>query len=189
MSTPIDASDPRATDAQSEEQRAHSVGVQNYVFGLPLTIFERERSLRLDPAALEKAKKFAPAAPINQIDHMKTLATADYVMPYTPNNDTVYSGALLELGDEPMILTAPDISDRYWSNLSCRRRRERPCNAGQVPTTDQESAVAKLTSAAMAAERSDDRVPLCCIPRRPPRSPIAVTNPRRRVLTSCAART
>ena len=36
-------------------------------------------------------------------------------MPYTPNNDTVYSGALLEFVDEPMILTAPDIMDRYWS--------------------------------------------------------------------------
>ena len=27
---------------------------------------------------------------------MKGLATADDIMPYTPNNDTVYSGALLE---------------------------------------------------------------------------------------------
>ena len=102
-------------DALSEEGWMYSVGVQNYVFGLPLVIFERERKLRLDPVALEKAKVFAPAAPINQIGHMKTLATADDVMLYTPNNDTVYSGAVLELVDEPMILTAPDILDRYWS--------------------------------------------------------------------------
>lgn len=110
-----ESTDARAQDAKSEEQWAYSVGVQNYVFGLPLTIFERERSLRLDPVALEKAKQFAPAAPINQIGHMKSLATADDVMPYTPNNDTVYSGALLELRDQPIILTAPDILDRYWS--------------------------------------------------------------------------
>jgi hypothetical protein len=81
---------------------------------MPLTIFDRERKLQVNPAALEKAKKFAPAAPINQIGHMKPLATADDIMPYTPNNDTVYSGALLELADEPIILTAPDIPDRYW---------------------------------------------------------------------------
>ena len=105
----------RAADAKHEQAWAYSVGVQNYVFGLPLVIFERERKLRLNPAAVEKAKKYAPAAPINQIGHMKTLATADDVMPYTPNNDTVYSGALLELTDEPIILTAPDIMDRYWS--------------------------------------------------------------------------
>ena len=60
MSAPTDTSDPRAVDAQSEEQWAYSVGVQNYVFGLPLTIFERERSLRLDPVALEKAKQYRP---------------------------------------------------------------------------------------------------------------------------------
>lgn len=107
--------DVRQVDAQSEEAWAYSVGVQNYVYSLPLTILERERKVRLDPIALEKAKKFAPAAPINQIGHNKTLATADDVMPYTPNNDTVYSGAVLELADQPIILSAPDIADRYWS--------------------------------------------------------------------------
>src|SRR5208337_4760141 len=107
--------DIRRADAESERKWAYSVGVQNYVYGLPLMILERERKIRLDPALLEKAKKVAPAAPLNAIGHMRTLATADDVLPYTPNNDTVYSGALLELADEPIILTAPDISDRYWS--------------------------------------------------------------------------
>lgn len=105
----------RKADTQSEEAWAYFVGIQNYVFTLPLTILERERKIRLDPVALEKARKVAPAAPINQIGHMKALATADDVLPYTPNNDTVYSGALLELADEPVILSAPDIADRYWS--------------------------------------------------------------------------
>ncbi len=62
----------RARDAQSEEEWYYSVGVQNYVFTLPLTMLERERKIRLNPVALEKTKKFAPAAPINQIGHMKT---------------------------------------------------------------------------------------------------------------------
>ncbi len=109
------AEEIRQADAKSEEEWNTSVGVQNYVFTLPLTMLERERKVRLNPVALEKAKKFAPAAPINEIGHMKTLATADNIMPYTPNNDTVYSGAFLELKDEPVILTAPDIADRYWS--------------------------------------------------------------------------
>jgi hypothetical protein len=104
---PDKGEDIRKRDARYEEDWAYSVGVQNYVFGLPLVIFERERKLRLDPVALDKAKKFAPAALVNQIGHMKALATADDVMPYTPNNDTVYSGALVELADEPIILTAP----------------------------------------------------------------------------------
>ena len=105
----------RKSDAQAEEEWYYSVGTQNYVYTLPLTMLERERKVRLNPVALEKAKKFAPAAPINEIGHMKTLATADDVMPYTPNNDTVYSGAMFELEDGPVILSVPDISDRYWS--------------------------------------------------------------------------
>jgi len=107
--------DLQNTDAASKEEWSYSAGIQAYVFGLPLTIFERERKLRLDPVAVEKAKKFAPAAPINQIGHMKGLATADDIMPYTPNNDTVYSGALVELAEQPIILTVPEILDRYWS--------------------------------------------------------------------------
>ncbi|MFE6858283.1 DUF1254 domain-containing protein [Nocardia sp. NPDC057668] len=124
------SSDTRAADADAEQQWAYSVGIQNYVFGLPLTIYERERALRMDPAALEKAKAYAPAAPLNQIGHMKTLATADDTMPYTPNNDTVYSGALLELRDEPMILTAPDT----WTATG-RSRSPTP-----TPTTSSTSA-------------------------------------------------
>ena len=98
-----------------EEEFAYSMGVQAYVFGVPLTIYERERRIRLDPDLLEAQKPFAPVAPINQIGNMSALATSDDILPYTPNNDTVYSGALLELIDEPMILTTPDILDRYWS--------------------------------------------------------------------------
>ena len=84
----------RIRDAQSEEEWFYSVGIQNYVFTLPLTMLEREREARRPVSGRAgKGKKFAPAAPINQIGHMKTLATADDTMPYTPNNDTVYSGA------------------------------------------------------------------------------------------------
>ena len=46
---------------------------------------------------------------------MRRLSTATDVLPYTPNTDTIYSGALLDLVDEPIILTVPDILDRYWS--------------------------------------------------------------------------
>ncbi len=105
----------RAMDAAAEEKWAYSVGVQAYIFGRPLAVFERERRLRLIPAVIERVKKFAPAAFVNQLGHMSRLATADDDMPYTPNNDTMYSGAVIQLDDEPIILTVPAIHDRYWS--------------------------------------------------------------------------
>ncbi|NET73525.1 MAG: DUF1254 domain-containing protein, partial [Sphaerospermopsis sp. SIO1G2] len=57
----------------------------------------------------------SPVAPINQVGHMDHLTTSDDYLPYTPNNDTVYSGGIVELVDEPIIMTVPDIADRYWS--------------------------------------------------------------------------
>ena len=38
-------------DAQAEEEWYTSVGIQNYVFTLPLTMLERERKVRLSPVA------------------------------------------------------------------------------------------------------------------------------------------
>lgn len=109
------ASEIAARDDIARENWAYSVGMQAYVFGLPLGIFERERRLRLNPALLDRAALICPCAAINQVGHLKRLAKATDELPYTPNNDTVYSGALLELADDPMVLTAPDIDDRYWS--------------------------------------------------------------------------
>ena len=42
-------------------------------------------------------------------------ASCSSIMPYTPNNDTIYSGAVVERADEPIILSAADITDRYLS--------------------------------------------------------------------------
>ncbi len=102
-------------DAIAAENWAYSLGVQAYVFGLPLSIFEREYRLRSDVDKIERIKHKCPCAVINQVGHKFSLATAADVMPYTPNNDTVYSGILLQASDEPVILSLPDISDRYWS--------------------------------------------------------------------------
>jgi len=111
----LDSAKIARQDEQAKENWAYSVGVQAFVFGLPLTIFERERGLRLNEKKLERVKHLCPCAPTNQVGHMSKLATAADQLPYTPNNDTVYSGALLDLTDEPVVMSFPDIHSRYWS--------------------------------------------------------------------------
>ena len=49
------------------------MGVQAYVFCLPLTIFERERRIRLDPELIAQQQGIAPVAEINNIGHMPGL--------------------------------------------------------------------------------------------------------------------
>lgn len=97
-----------------EQEYAYSAGIQLMTFGKPLLVFERERKVRLAPF-FKGQKGIAPVARINDIGHMHTPATCDDILPYTPNNDTIYSGSIIELIDEPIVLTAPTILDRYWS--------------------------------------------------------------------------
>jgi hypothetical protein len=97
---------------QGQEQLAYSAAVQAYVFTLPLFIIERERLRR---ERLKSPVPNEPAAPINQLGHMNKLATATGDLPYSPNNDTVYTGAVLDLEKEPIILQTPAILDRYMS--------------------------------------------------------------------------
>lgn len=104
-----------AQDDAAREEWAYSLGLQAYVFGLPLVVYDREWSLRTRPGVIERIRHKCPCAMVNDIGHKETLATAADVMPYTPNNDTVYSGGVLDFSEEPMILSLPDIPDRYWS--------------------------------------------------------------------------
>ncbi|HBN8269460.1 MULTISPECIES: DUF1254 domain-containing protein [Pseudomonas] len=107
----------RSRDERAQENWAYSLGLQAYIWGLPLTITDRERLLRLNERKLRfvTERQICPCAPINQIGHMTKLATSDDELPYTPNNDTVYSGVMLELKDDPVILSLPEVHDRYWS--------------------------------------------------------------------------
>jgi hypothetical protein len=96
-------------DAAAAEEYVYSIAIQAYLFTHPLLMTERERKLRL---TLTGSRPDEPVAPINQLGHLRKLATAEDTLPYSPNNDTLYTGALLELQDEPMIL--PDILDRFF---------------------------------------------------------------------------
>lgn len=99
-------------DARGREALAYSNAIQAYVFTFPLFITERERVRRerlTGPVANE------PAAPINHLGHMTRLATAQGDLPYSPNNDTVYTGIGIDVSREPMILRMPAITDRYAS--------------------------------------------------------------------------
>ncbi|CAN8066556.1 unnamed protein product [Agarophyton chilense] len=103
------------SDAIAEEEFAYAIGIQIYTFAQPLLICERERNIRLNPPDFNGQLGLAPVACLNDIGHMENVSTADDVVPYMPNCDTVYSAAYIELVDEPIVLTAPTITDRYWS--------------------------------------------------------------------------
>ncbi|PIB96434.1 DUF1254 domain-containing protein [Caulobacter sp. X] len=76
-----------------------------YLYALPLIEMATTRARMLK----------APGAAINKLDHARTLSDHTSRRVTTPNNDTLYSYAFLDLTSGPAILTIPPMGQRYYS--------------------------------------------------------------------------
>jgi hypothetical protein len=74
-----------------------------FVWGYPLVV--TRRTLQSLGAAVGTNALYDQSAPSD-------VSTRTIV---SPNVDTLYSVAVLDLRAEPMVLTAPDVTDRYWT--------------------------------------------------------------------------
>lgn len=105
----------RAQSAQPTDWResySYTLGVQAYVYGFPWVYLPQLRWLWVtQPTDLEHT----PYAPINQFWHARSLASAEYRSGGSPNNDTLYSMAWLDVSNEPLILTVPEVGERYYT--------------------------------------------------------------------------
>src|SRR5271157_3247690 len=94
-------------DYTSRENDAYSIGVQAYIYGLAPVIMENTEKIFVTMPG--------PAhAPVNQFGRVTHLATPNDTIIVTPNSDTLYSSAWLELGDGPIVLHVPDTNGRYY---------------------------------------------------------------------------
>lgn len=57
----------------------------------------------------------SPGAAINRLNHTRTLSDHKARWVTTPNNDTLYSSAFLDLTKGPVTLTIPPLGERYYS--------------------------------------------------------------------------
>lgn len=95
------------------EQYAYTLGVQAYVFGFPYVYLP---TLRWAWVTVPKPPgSVTPYAPLNHFHHVRNLADATYRDGGSPNNDTLYSIAWVDIGKEPVILSHPDMGDRYFT--------------------------------------------------------------------------
>jgi len=88
-----------------QEQNAYTLGVQAYIYAFPWTYMPEARWLRT-----ENINRQA-----NRFDHVRKLEDAGHLSGGAPNNDTLYSRAWVYLKDEPVILSVPEIKDRYYT--------------------------------------------------------------------------
>jgi len=115
-----ESSTPAAAGTSNDwrEDYAYTLGVQAYVFGFPYIYLP---SLRWNWVTVPKpATGVTPYAALNHFFHVRFLADASYRDGGSPNNDTLYSMAWVDVSKEPVILSHPDMGDRYFTfELAC----------------------------------------------------------------------
>ncbi len=95
--------------SEIDKTTAKKIGVKAYIYGFPILLMDRtSKVLSTDNSGTEGNR-------LNQLHHTQILADPTFRAVVRPNNDTLYSSAFLNLKKEPLILTIPEIRDRYFS--------------------------------------------------------------------------
>ncbi|MBR0793716.1 DUF1254 domain-containing protein [Bradyrhizobium manausense] len=80
-----------------------------YVFGYPLVTMEITRRVVTNMASVEGTR-----GPMGQFVKLRTYPDANFKDVTAPNADTLYTTAWIDVGDEPWVLSIPDMKDRYF---------------------------------------------------------------------------
>ena len=92
------------------EDEAHSIGVDAYLYFYPLVSMDVTRkqltNMEAGPGSF--------GGPMNRFANIEAFPSADVRVVVRPNFDTLYSSGWLDLTKEPVVVSAPDTSGRYY---------------------------------------------------------------------------
>jgi hypothetical protein len=88
---------------------AEKIAVDAYIYGYPLVLMDVTKKVATNVPKVEGEK-----APVNQICHLRAFPDYTFTDVVSPNADTLYSFAWLDLASEPMVLSVPDVGKRYY---------------------------------------------------------------------------
>ncbi|WP_372661774.1 acetate--CoA ligase family protein, partial [Hydrogenophaga sp.] len=86
-----------------------------------LPLFEMTRMRSANTARKHAVEGFAGQGAasamrwVNQFTHTRNLLGPDDREVVTPNNDTLFTNAWLDLSDGPLVIDVPEMGDRYWT--------------------------------------------------------------------------
>jgi hypothetical protein len=102
-----------STEPAQDEDLAYAIGVQTYISGFPvMDLYRTLWETSFDP---ERGHDRT----LNEYFVFERLITSEDDWVITPNNDTIYLRAFLDLRAEPIILVIPPMGDRqYWVPVS-----------------------------------------------------------------------
>jgi len=97
-------------EATSPAKNVKRIALQSYLYTYPLVLMDvTRRQMTNAPAG-----QFPGRGPMMQFTHMRKFPTADFKEVVRPNFDTLYSLAWLDLRKEPVILSVPEVKDRFY---------------------------------------------------------------------------
>src|SRR5215471_2658239 len=96
--------------ANEAANAARAVAKEAYIYGYPLILMDATRAKMTNvPSATNMG-----AAPTNQFSNIRTFPDASFTDVVSPNADTLYSTAFLDLANGPIVLSVPDTHGRYY---------------------------------------------------------------------------
>jgi hypothetical protein len=102
-----------------EEAYAYSLGIEAYIWGFPWIYLSQLAWLWTSPegkAIADRTGQKGPWAPMNSFWHAPQVAApGNHSTGGSPNADTLYSVAWLDLSREPLILSVPAVADRFYA--------------------------------------------------------------------------
>jgi hypothetical protein len=97
-----------AADPPTEAEAAE-IAADAFVFGYPLVLMDASRRTMTAVPRPEAAR-----APMGQFNDSTKFPDATFTDVVTPNADTLYSFSWLDLTKGPVVLSLPDVGDRYY---------------------------------------------------------------------------
>lgn len=96
---------------QSDRGRLIDIEARASIYGFPLVLMDVTRAVSTSVPELDEEEQ---KAPINQFVHLREFPDASFTDVVSPNADTLYSMAFLDLRAEPMVLSVPEMGTRYY---------------------------------------------------------------------------
>jgi hypothetical protein len=109
--TALSAYSPATSSSSLSPQEAHKIAVDAYIYGYSLVTSEITRFAFTNT---EKPQPETLQAPLNQIVNQTLYPPAKYKGVTAPNADTLYSVGFINVRQEPMVFSYPDMGTRYF---------------------------------------------------------------------------
>lgn len=99
----------KSLGADAREEAAYLLGMESYVYGFPLVMMDATNAVLTATSKSEEYK-----APINQFLRMRTFVSPDWKDVVRISVNSVWSGGVFDLENGPLVISYPEIKDRYF---------------------------------------------------------------------------